>query len=94
MHIDEQRAAGDDLDDLADLFGAPAGAGDPASRPSCCQGGAPGLAAMHEPEHGRTGHEAAGGHRRRLHDLRGAPRHDLTGGRRLPGEHRDGVDNL
>jgi hypothetical protein len=78
MHVNQQRAAGDDLGDPANLLGAPAGAGNPSSRSSGCQRRAAGLPTMHQDEDGRTRDETAGCHRRRLHDYWGASWHDLA----------------
>jgi hypothetical protein len=95
MHIDQQRAAGDDLGDLANLLGARAGAGYPSARSDRRQGRTSRLPSVHQAKHRGTGDEAAGGHRRGLHDRRSTTRHDLaTVGTRLLCQHRDRVHNL
>ena len=99
MHIDQQRAAGDDLGDPAHLLGACTGPGYPPARPGSRQGRTPALATMHKAKHGGTRHEAAGRHDGSLHDRRGATRHDLmtVAGRsvgRVLRQHRHRIDNL
>jgi len=95
MHVHQQRAAGDDLGDLADLLGTRAGAGYPSPRPGGRQSRTASLAATHQAKDSGARDEAARRNSGGLHDCRGAPRHDLaTVGRRLAGKHRDGIDNL
>lgn len=95
MHVNQQRAAGDDLGDLGDLLGTSAGAGYPSARSSGRQRSAPGSAAMHQAKDSGAGDKATCRHRGGLRDRRGATRHDLaTVGRRLVGKHRNAVKHL
>src|SRR5207244_10424310 len=67
VHVDEQRAAADDLHELADGAGTALAAPELAADASALRdrGRLP-LAAMHEPNHGCPGDEAAGRHGRGL----------------------------